>query len=152
MIYTRELKHTDISAVKEIITENWSTAVATNAVNEMEEMFFTTSLWPPKYIVALDEQNKIIGCAGYKSSWLMANTYEFIWINVLKRYQYQGVGSVLTRERLKAIEKLGGNLILVMTHTPFFFEKFGFNKTSEFDGWHLMTKKLNTVSLNYSLR
>jgi N-acetylglutamate synthase-like GNAT family acetyltransferase len=143
----RDLQYDDVPHVTRIIEENWNIDVAWQAGFEMDEMFNPHTKWPPHYYVAVLD-GKIVGCAGYKAAWLMSNTYELIWINIDKNYQGRGIGSMLTHHRLGRIETIGGNLVLLMSKKRKFFEIFGFESVKEFDGWHLMSKKLGTVDVS----
>ena len=118
-------------------------------------MFFSNSRWPPHYYVA-EIDGQVVGCGGYRSAWLMSNTYELIWVNVKKEFQGQGIGKALTKKRINRIKELGGTLILLMTQTKQqFFEQFGFSRSemywnsdvSKIMPWRLMSLQLGPVEI-----
>src|SRR5437879_6584033 len=123
----RDALITDHHSIFQLIEQNWDSEIASKAIKEFDEMFFSNSKWPPHYYVAEDENGQVVGCGGYKSAWLMSNTYELIWVNVKQEFRGQGIGRALTQHRIDRIKELGGTLILLMTKTKQrFFESFGF--------------------------
>jgi len=143
----RDMEANDIIDCIKIVEENWDKEIGIQAYREMWEMFISNSIWPPHYYVATDQNGKILGFAGFKSTWLMSNTFELIWVNISKDAQRQSIGTFLTNVRLEEIKKRGGNLVLLMSQKPTFFERFGFKSVQNLDGWHLMTYKMAPIQL-----
>lgn len=145
----RDLEIKDISVCEQIVEKHWGKAVAENAAMEMMEMF-SKAKWPPHYFVACDQDNIVVGFAGFKSSWLMSNTYELIWINVAPGILGQGVGKALTHYRLREIKNRGGALVMLMTQKPKFFEQFDFKEVAIYDDWVLMVNQLAPVTIGWT--
>jgi ribosomal protein S18 acetylase RimI-like enzyme len=143
----RDMRPEDIEDCCNIIQYHWGRDIALSARGELEEMFLSNSKWPPHYYVA-EEGNKILGFGGFRSSWLMSNTFELIWINVAPEARGKGIGEALTWHRLAEIRRRGGNLILLMTQKPSYFEYFQFQTVATFDGWCLMVNQFDTVKLD----
>ncbi len=145
MIYVRPLELRDIHEVTELIKGNWSDEqIVKTAVDQMYEAKCSNGNTDiARYFVAYDyDSMKILGCAGYRKSWLAPHTYELVWINVKKSAQRNGIGSLLTAFRIGEIKKEGGKLILLMTHKPDFFTKWFSLVGLAHDGWYLMKKQL----------
>jgi N-acetylglutamate synthase-like GNAT family acetyltransferase len=144
----RDMTPEDLDVCREIVRGHWGMSIAEQAYLEMSEMFTSASRWPPHYIVAQDEFG-IAGFAGFKSAWLMSNTFELIWINIHPSAMGKGLGIRLTEKRLEMIKQRNGTLVILMTQKPEFFTQFGFNSTQTFDTWTLMSKQLAPVTIDY---
>lgn len=143
----RDLKFEDIPICQSIVAAHWGAEIAASAVLEMEEMFTSNSRWPPHYYV-VENNFEIIGFGGFKSAWLMSNTYELIWVNVAPGAQGMGVGRMLTLARLDEIRRRGGTLVLLMSRRPAFFEQFEFETVCNFDdGMCLMVNQLAPITI-----
>lgn len=143
----RKLKYGDITAVSDIMIDLWGKEIAIHAANEMDEMFFSNSLWPPQYFVAEIDGN-VVGFAGFKKMWLMSNSYEIIWNNVKKEYQGQKIGKMLMLKIIENVKSLGGTLIFSMTKNPIPGLKRGFRKVDEFNGYFLMALELGPTEIS----
>lgn len=146
MIKIRDLTPADITSCCDIVTLLWGKNVAEQARTELFEMHNSVQHWPPHYFVAEDD-GRVVGFAGLRAAWMMTNVYEFIWINIHSDYQGKGIGALLTERRLAEVASLGGSVVMLMTQKPEFFAKFGFEKTTNIDGWELMLKRLTPLVL-----
>lgn len=143
----RDLRPEDIRDCVHIVQYHWGIEIAQQAGWELEEMFTSNSRWPPHYYV-VEDKGVIAGFGGFKSAWMMSNTFELIWVNVAPEAMGRGIGRMLTWHRLAEIRRRGGNLVLLMTQKPAFFEKFQFQTVCYFDGWALMVNQFAPVSLD----
>lgn len=150
----RPMREEDIPHCHRIVEENWNKEIADHAQLEMRDAFYSHSLWPPKYYVAVDPEadqdgeKVILGFAGYRRSWMMSNTYELVWINVAWWAQKQGIGRKLTEARIQDIRRIGGTMIMLMTQKSLFFEKFGFKMLANYDDWKLMVATFGQIHLS----
>lgn len=138
----RDLEIKDIHTCREIVESYWGETIAAQAESELWEMFQSKSKWPPHYYVAVNDNDHVVGFAGFKAAWLMSNVYELIWVNVAVNVQGHGIGKALTERRMKEIGRLGGSLVMLMTKKAPYFEQFGFKSLENIDGWVLMIKQL----------
>jgi GNAT superfamily N-acetyltransferase len=101
----------------------------------------------PTYFVA-EVNGEVIGFAGMIPSWNMHRVWDFIWINVRKDRQRQGVGRQLTEHRIKKVIEADGRVIQLMTKDAGFFGRW-FTVCRDYceKGWKLMTLQLGTVAL-----
>lgn len=143
----RDLEMDDVYLCKIIVEHNWGKDIAESAELELWEMFSKTR-WPPHYLVYVDQNNTVVGFAGYKPAWLMSNAYEMIWINIAPWAQGKGIGKALTERRLLEITRRGGTMVLLMSQKADYFKQFGFNTVANLDGWELMLKQLAPVTLD----
>jgi N-acetylglutamate synthase-like GNAT family acetyltransferase len=148
MIEIRRLKCEDILDCVKIVDYHWTWIVGERAKKEIEHgLSLEGSEFAPHYHVAV-EDGKILGFAGFRDSWIMHNVYELIWINVHKDHINKGIGKKLTAFRLRAIEDVGGTMVMLMTKkTDWFTHNFGFKIQDTFGPWSLMTKELKPTTI-----
>lgn len=143
----RDLEPSDVPACTEIVRANWNDGVADRFVDEVNHAFNNTMKWPPQYFVY--EQGKLVlGFAGMIPSWQMHGIWDFVWINVCPTAQRQQIGQQLTSMRISEVIRRKGCVINLMTHTPVYFRRFGFEITHTYKGgWIGMTLQLRELSL-----
>jgi GNAT superfamily N-acetyltransferase len=78
----------------------------------------------PQYFVVTDEQGTVVGFAGMIPSWIMHRVWDFIWINVAKSHQRQGIGRQLTEHRIMKVIAADGRVIQLMTKDAGFFGRW----------------------------
>jgi hypothetical protein len=80
--------------------------------------------------------------------WIMHRVWDFIWINVRKDRQREGIGCLLTEHRIMKVIAADGRVIQLMTKDAGFFERwFTVCRDYREEGWKLMTLQLRTVAL-----
>ena len=141
----RELAQRDIAPAAFIVKSIWGEEVADKAAWQMGEAFRPV-LNRPIYFVA-EMFGEVVGFAGLRLSWMMADTYEFTFVAVAKKFQGRGIGQQLTERRLEEADNRGASLVMVMSKQQEFFERFGFRVIADFDGQRLMALKLGHVGL-----
>lgn len=143
----RDLERDDIQACIEIVNMNWGDEVAARFADEVGHAFNISMKWPPQYFV-YDVGGKVVGFGGMKSSWIMHEVWDLIWVNVHPDYRCNGSGMLLTSFRISEVKRKGGAVINLMTKIPDFFAKFDFQPLHEYDGgWCLMTLQLKPLKL-----
>jgi GNAT superfamily N-acetyltransferase len=72
----------------------------------------------------------------------------FIWINVRKNRQREGIGRLLTEHRIMKVIEADGRVVQLMTKDAGFFGRwFTVSRDYREEGWKLMTLQLGTVAL-----
>ncbi|MCM8818139.1 MAG: N-acetyltransferase [Candidatus Omnitrophica bacterium] len=74
----------------------------------------------------IEKNGKIIGCAALKIIW--KDLAEIRSMAIKKTFHKKGYGRKLIETLLKEAEELDIDKVFVLTYTPEFFEKFGFEK------------------------
>lgn len=135
------MEEADIKRCISIALENWSRnrRVKDNICYELADPY----AW--YYVAWL--ANAIVGFAGYRRSSINYDVYELAWCNVLAEYRGQGIGRALTEHRIKMVEVSHGRAILLSTHLPELYERYGFRSLGIFKWWasdetHLMIKDM----------
>lgn len=141
------VRREDEEACAAIARTNWPNDdhVAYSVVLELAEARSGAN-WRPSYFKASVEE-KIVGFAGWNYSWVNYDVYELCWCNVLPEYQGKGIGRKLVEVRLSTIRNIGGQVVLLTTHRPEIYERYGFKSLSSFNLWahgktHLMSLEL----------
>jgi GNAT superfamily N-acetyltransferase len=116
--------------------------VAWSVVHELAEAH-GGGHWRPSYFAAWVD-NKLVGFAGWNYSWVNYDVYELCWCNVLPDFQGNGIGRGLVEARLHAIRQIGGRVVLLTTHRPEIYERYGFKSLIEF---RLLAGKTHLMSL-----
>lgn len=130
----RELQFHDIPECCDIVEEHWGKDAGKRASQQLGSARYYHEA---KFYVVLDDE-KVVGFAGYRPSWVIKNAYEFVWVAVARSHQGRGIGHWLTSRRLSDVRELGASLVTLMTRSPLFFEQFGFETVDTHDGWCLM--------------
>lgn len=135
------MEEADIKRCISIALENWpgNRRVKDNICYELADPY----AW--YYVAWL--ANAIVGFAGYRRSSINYDVYEFAWCNVLAEYRGRGIGRALTEYRIKMVEVSNGRAILLSTHLPELYERYGFRSLGIFKWWasdetHLMIKDM----------
>ncbi len=82
----------------------------------------------PKFFVAVIDK-EIIGVAGITSSYMSDVLWELSWATVKPGYQRKGVGTALTKHRIKwAKKQKKRGYFMVSTRYPKLFKKLGFTE------------------------
>lgn len=145
----REMRLCDIPACRDIIKDNWNEDIAARAVIEMRHAFDNSMEWPPIYYV-YEIDGEAVAFAGMIPSWIMTGVYDFIWINVCKDHQGNGIGHALTQHRIREVDKRDGSAIHLMTQKYRFFASHGFHIAASYgtkEPWLLMVKQMGKVAL-----
>lgn len=146
------MKEVDIITCLDIAEQNFGSGVVSRTLRQLRDMHHGSS--ESLYWVAIDEE-KVVAFAGMRPSWIMNGVWELIWINVDKAYRGRGIGRELTELRIIQAGVHGAAAINLMTQSPEFFEKFGFEAVKEYDQddpenempWVLMTLQMAEVGL-----
>ena len=82
----------------------------------------------PRFFVAMDADNTVVGVGGYKPAWCSAFGWELAYGAVRPEWQGRGVGLALLHARLTAIAAEGspGDFVQVMSRRPRTFRRLGF--------------------------
>src|ERR1700751_5567673 len=106
---------------------------------------FPTVVWereaPPIYYVA-EVDGDLAGFAGMIPTWLREGVWDFTWINVRKEYRSEGIGSALMRHRIAEVRRCAGEIVHLMTMTPDWFGRFGFQAVASYGDWQLMAMRM----------
>lgn len=142
----RTMTPSDIPNCLAIVSECWGKATAQTARPEFEAMF-ANAVWRPLFYVA-EQDDVIVGMAGYIASWLDYGIYEMFWHCVLPRARRQGIGESLVRRRLADLTPLA-DIVMIDTSAPAYYAKhFGFEfvasapSAGSFGDHHIMMLKL----------
>lgn len=145
------MQDTDLADAIAITVENFTidgNTLGQYAIPRVRERLasgFRNSEYAPRFIVAVKEDGKIIGVAGWGKLEFASRTWGLFLSSVNREYRGRGVGTALVRERLRLIEEEARKgRVLVSTKHRKRFEKLGF-RTVDYDkelSLHLMLKKL----------
>lgn len=133
----------DIEQAVAIIVENHGRKYEKPARAEIKEMS-AVRLDPPRFFVA-EENNKVIGLAGFCGAWFDYGIYEMFWVNVKKSHQGKGIGTALINRVIKEVKKeKSSKFIIITARIPKFYEdKFGFEKIKGLgEGKYMLIKKI----------
>ena len=148
MIYLRLLQPQDVMPCLQIIKDNWVSPRESRkpqiAHSELNQAF-TNDIWKPTFYVAYNDQNHVLGLAGYHISWIDYGIYEISWVNVRQYVQGGGIGKVLVSQCLEDIFIVGHTAMLA-THIPEYFEKFGFETIGHYGKPPEMNIMMRTLS------
>lgn len=137
----RPLRPTDIPACLRLAGEGWDRLTAQCAQPDLESMF-SSAVWKPFFYVA-EENDQVIGMAGYGNSWLSYGIYDLFWHVVSKEHRKRGIGSSLVNRRLDDLRTIA-DVVMISTKIPDFYSKhWNFKtiakiQTTENYGNHLM--------------
>ena len=143
----RAIRQQDVAACVDLVHKNWGKKIARRFEVEVHHAFNPTLAWPPEYFVYVRSEGNILGFAGMHQSWIMHGVWDLIWINVDPNFQSSGIGTALTKARLKHIQGCKGTAVHLMTKNIKFFKKFDFKVSRKYGDWNLMTKQLRKVHL-----
>jgi predicted N-acetyltransferase YhbS len=148
----RPLRITDLTDAIAITVENFTIdgntlgQYAAPRVRERLASSFRHHEYAPRFLVAVNDDGKIIGVAGWGKLEIASRTWGLFLSSVHRDYRGQGVGTALVRERLRRIEEeTQKGRILVSTRHRKRFEKLGF-RSVDYDeelSLHLMLKNLD---------
>lgn len=126
----RLLKKIDFDSVAEIVKLNYGEKYKKLAIIEVKEMFKKSSM-PPKYYV-VENQDKIIGFAGYNQSMIDYSIYQMFWVNVHPKWQKKGIGKLLVSKVINEIKKNKKSKLILLTadttkgNEVYYKKNFGF--------------------------
>jgi GNAT superfamily N-acetyltransferase len=149
MYKIRPIELRDVAACQAIVRENWGVEPARRFAAEVSQVWSLDldEEFKPTYFVAEDD-DEIVGFAGMIPSWIMHRVWDFIWINVRKDRQRQGIGRQLTEHRIMKVIAADGRVVQLMTEDVGFFGRwFTVSRDYREEGWMLMTLQLGTVAL-----
>ncbi|MDS4026423.1 MAG: GNAT family N-acetyltransferase [Candidatus Contendobacter sp.] len=148
----RPLRDTDLGDAIAITVENFTidgNTLGQYAISRVRERLasgFRYHEYAPRFIVAVKDDGKIIGVAGWGKLEFASRTWGLFLSSVCRDYRGQGVGTALVRERLRRIgQETRKGRILVSTKHRKRFEKLGF-RSVDYDeelSLHLMLKNLD---------
>lgn len=109
----RKLKPADINECVKMATESFGLEDYSKkefaSMRREFELSFQKGDWEiPKYFVAIGDDKKIIGMAGYVQSWADWESFEFFWLCVRKGYEGQGIATALVKHREEEVTKKAG--------------------------------------------
>ncbi|MEU1426502.1 GNAT family N-acetyltransferase [Nocardia sp. NPDC005746] len=122
-IEIRKYQPTDKQACLKIMASNTPEFFARHEVSEFEE--YLDNLSDPYFVV--EDQGAIVACGGWRLR--PDGTAALCWGMVRRADHHGGIGTLLTRERLRLIREQGraSRVVLVTSqHSQPFFERFGF--------------------------
>jgi GNAT superfamily N-acetyltransferase len=126
------------------VRENWGAGPARRFAAEVSHVWSLDldEKFKPQYFVA-EDIGEVVGFAGRIQSWIMHRVWDFIWINVHKDRQRQGIGRLLTEHRILKVIAAVGRVIQLMTKDVGFFRRwFSVSRDYGVEGWKLMTLRL----------
>ena len=97
----------------EIIARNYSSKDTAWARRELQAMFPKGKLKPTYYVA--EEDNEILGFAGFINSWIDDRIYEIFWVNVTPQRQRQGIGRKLVSKLITEIKKRKDSQLIMLT-------------------------------------
>jgi N-acetylglutamate synthase-like GNAT family acetyltransferase len=127
----------DLGSIAEIVRLNYAKKYEKLATSEVKEMFKKSSM-PPKYYV-VENQDKIIGFAGYNQSMIDYGIYQMFWVNVHPKWQKRGIGKLLVSKVITEIKKKkNSNLIILTADTTkgnevYYKKNFGFKRIQKLE-------------------
>lgn len=139
-IVFRQAKAEDVDAMVAMVDDCFPGADLAGARRELSEAF-SEAMYRPVYIVA-EDKGKLVGMAGFVSSFLDFETYEIFWVAVRPDWQSKGVGSRVVKAAVDAIADLPDRprpcQALLSTDLDAWFSRLGFErlaKSLQGDGW-----------------
>ena len=96
------IKRNEITQLSRIANQAFHKSYKGKSKAEIESMFLDPANGP-KYFVAEDNDD-ILGFAGYIQSWMYYGFYEVLWVTVDPKNQRTGVGTKLVTELIKTIK------------------------------------------------
>lgn len=125
----RPMTQTDLPQCMRLAREGWDKFAGQVAQPEFMEMF-TASAWRPFFYVA-EDGGRLVGMAGWNTSWLTYGIYNLFWVAVQKNCRGAGIGRALVSKCLNDLEPLA-DAVMLMTSVPEFYEKnWGFKTIAE---------------------
>jgi len=142
--HIRRMGDSDITAARNIVLALWGgPRVERNLEEELAEGHWNVA---EHWLHGIDRVPKIVGCAGWKRSPINYDIADIIWVNVDAAYHRMGIGRsfMLAAETAMRLEHF--KLVMLTTHLPNVFQKYGFRILDVFHLAHgeaaLMVKEL----------
>lgn len=146
-VIIRDLATRDGRAVWNIAYDNWGAVAADRAAEQMAECF-QISRYAPRFFVAEDQGNNVVGFAAYQRSMRMHGAFDLIWLAVAESARNSGIGGALTAHRIAEIKKQGGSVISLVTQRPAYFRRFGFGVAAYYGhDWVEMVRVLKPAGM-----
>ncbi len=133
----RLLTKGDLDSVAEIVRLNYAKKYEKLATAEVQEMFKKSSM-PPKYYV-VENQEKIIGFAGYNQSMIDYGIYQMFWVNVHPKWQKKGIGKLLVTKVINEIKRKKESNLIILTadntngNEDYYKKNFGFKRIQKLE-------------------
>ena len=147
MFSIRPIRMSDVDACCRIVRDNWGRPESERFAQQVS-LVWADIEYTPIYYIADNEGGEVVGFAGMMQSYIMYGVWDFIWINVKKEFQKEGVGKRLVEYRLAEIKRCDGRAVHLMTQSPDYFSKFGFSIAQHYGPWKLMTLWLGPLELS----
>lgn len=146
-VHIRTPNYADMERCCNLVRDNWGRETADRCREQFIE-HWKGGKYAPVYVVAVDDEDKVIGFAAYHRTMLMKGAFDLIWIAVDPEVQGKAVGKALTDFRLNDIVELDGQMIQLVTQKPGYFSRFGFFKLHHLgNDWYLMIKLLKVIEI-----
>jgi len=130
----------EVSEAAQIVGKNYSTKYEIQSKVELRAMF-NGAPFRPIYFVA-ERRCRIVGFAGCVVSWMDYGAYEILWVNVMPKYQGEGIGQALVAHTLAYIKEQDRAKFALLTArgslVSFYRSKFGFKSMGRKGDEHLM--------------
>lgn len=150
----RKMLATDIPDGVWITEANWPNCerVKRSILLELSDMF-SNAVYRPTYFV-VEEDEKIVGFAGWNWGWHNYDIYELFWCNVLESHRRRGIGHDLVEARLADIREVAASeigsrksYVTLSTHLDKHYERHGFRTIATMNLWqnpqtHLMIREI----------
>lgn len=144
-VHIRTPYYTEMAQCCALVRDNWGVEAADRCREQFIE-HWRGGKYAPVYVVAVDDEDKVIGFAAYHRTMLMKGAFDLIWVAVDPAHQGERVGKALTDWRLNEIDEHGGQMIQLVTQKTAYFAKFGFFKLHHIgNDWYLMLKLLTNA-------
>ena len=104
---------------------------------------------PNAVYISAHVDGNLVGYAGYMPTMLNYDMYEFIWCNVLPKFQGRGIGRKLVEKRIDLIKLAHGRVILLTTTSPEIYKHYGFVSLSNYKLYEPKHFYLMALELHY---
>ncbi len=119
--------------------------------HEYIEACFSSDYRRPIFIVACNNENKIIGAAAYSEELFTVDVWGISWVSVCQDYRSQGIGQALVEKCIEFISAVAANkdVTVILSTYPGktkFYERCGFIKAGyDHEGGSFMIKSITSI-------